>query len=218
MLFTSHSADIRFIPPAVVLALMSVRFRVPARAGMLALSIVLVAASVRLGGIWYDWHRLDRRISTQVSLFSELPEGASVYPLILLPVEVAANKREKPLTHIIHYATIERQTYSPTLFALRGQQPLNFKYPFTYYPFGLNISTPLDVGRVNWQLIFDNHDYLWCYNLNDAYVAFLKENCRLVAEAGGGMIFRVDHARGLRAPEAGSIGAAPAAGPVLTTR
>jgi len=194
-LFTSYSVDLRFVPAAAVLAIMSVRFNVPARAGLLALSVVLAAACVRLGGVWYDWRGLDGRIAAQLSLFSQLPRGSSVYPLVVLPTGARAQKMEKPLLHIIHYSTIERETHAPTLFALRGQQPLRFKREFSYYPFGLSVPAPLDAGRVDWQLILDNHDYLWGYNLPQPYAAFLKENCVLLAEAGGGALFRMDRAR-----------------------
>lgn len=194
-LFTSHSVDLRFAPAAAVLAIMSVRFNVPARSGLLSLSVVLAAACVRLGGVWYDWRGLDARIAAQVALFSHLPRGSSVYPLVVLPAGARAQKAERPLLHVIHYSTIERETHAPTLFALRGQQPLRFKREFSYYPFGLSVSAPLDVAGVDWRLILDNHDYLWGYNLPGAYAAFLKENCVLLAETGGGALFRVDHAR-----------------------
>lgn len=200
-LFTSHSADIRFIPPAIVLALMSVRFVVPARAGKAALALILAASSVRAGGVWYEWQRTDKKIAAQVSLFEHLPEGAGVYPVVILPTGIQANKREKPLAHIIHYATIYRHTSSPTLFALRGQQSLHFKQPFTYYPFGLSVAQPLAPDQVDWPLIRQKHDYLWCYNLSDSYIAYLKERCTLIAEAGDGMIFRVNHANSAQALE-----------------
>jgi hypothetical protein len=153
---------------------------------------------------------MDRKIAAQVELFEHLPAGAGVYPVVILPTGMQANKREKPLAHIIHYATISRNTSSPTLFAIRGQQPLLFKQPFTYYPFGLNVAQPLEPEQVDWRLIEQRHDYLWCYNLSDNYIAYLKENYTLIATAGEGMIFRVNSARNLQAAE-GMRPAAPAA-------
>jgi hypothetical protein len=185
VLFTSGAADARFVPPAAVLLLMALRFEVKKRIGQGALIIFLFVALIHIGSIWHVWRVIDRTFSAQVAMFSYLEDGARVYP-ISYPT-ITDNKMDRPLKHAIQYSTIDRHTFLPTLFALRGQQPLRFKHD----PSPLKIDLRIPPDQVNWIPIFDNYDYIWCYKIDNSYIQYLRNRCQFVAAASGVVIFRV---------------------------
>jgi len=186
-LFTSSGADARFIPAAALMALLSLKFTVPRHIGICALSIVLCIALVRWAGIWHMWSAMSQRVSSQVQMFEHLPEGTRVYPLFF-DDWIKENKTERPFEHSINYATIYRRAFVPTLFALRGQQPLIFRdKPFFQR---INHTTPLD--EVNWKAIFSGYDYVWCDKLDDKYLQFIANRCQLIVEADGFRIYRIN--------------------------
>ena len=44
---------------------------------------------------------------------------------------------------------------------------------------------------MDWGFIFDNYDYIWGYQLDDAYRKYLTEGCDIGAENAGGEILRI---------------------------
>jgi hypothetical protein len=188
VLFTSWAADARFVPPAVILALMALRLSVNKKVARLALLTFLVASLVRLGSIGYTWTGMDEAVASEVEMFSRFKEGDRVYPIIFLPADPARNKVERAYEHSIHYSTIYRHTFSPTLFAARGQQPLVMKAA----PGHVRLSAEVPPQEVDWGPIFEDYDYLWCHGIDEGYARFLKERCSLVAQSGKAMIFRVE--------------------------
>lgn len=188
---TAH-ADARFLPPAAILTLVALRFEVTKRVGKYALCLFLAILLIRLGGICYDWRKLDRRIASQVQMFKHFECEAKIYPVIFYPRELKEYKKEsmieRALWNTIHYSTIARHTFSPTFFSIKGQQPVVFKnnaeWSFSEF------DTP--PNKVNWQPIVDKYSYLWLYQKNDDYGRYLKDRYKLVVESDSGMIFRID--------------------------
>ena len=193
-LLTGWAADIRFMPPAVILMLLSIQFKVPKRVGQCALLIFLSVSLIRVGSIWHEWSELDGMITTQVEMFNRFEDGARVYPMVFSSQGRQRKKIERSLRHIIHYSTIHRHTFSPTLFALKGQQPLVFKSKPKYlHQNSVELPDPKKVDYEYLEHVFDNYDYLWCYRINDSYLQYLKDRCELVAEDPSGfMIFRLN--------------------------
>ena len=189
-LFQSGSADARFVPPAIILAILALSFEINKRVGQYVLGILLLVSLVRLGSIWYEWRKLDEKIAAQVAMFSNFEEGAKVYPITLIADTVRNTKLQRPFTHVIHYSTLYRHTFSPTLLAVRGAQPVVFKDKQNYL--AASIESLPSPETVNWDFIFRNYDYLWCYRINSEYIQYLKERCQLVAEANECMIFRIN--------------------------
>jgi hypothetical protein len=187
-LFTSWAADARFVPPAVILALVALRLKVNKNIGKIAFSTFLIISLVRVGSIAYTWASIDKAVAAEVEMFSCFKEGDRVYPIVFLPADAAANKAERAYEHSIHYSTIYQRTFSPTLFAARGQQPLVMKTKTRYVGLGRDVSP----YEVDWGPIFESYDYLWCYGIDESYAQFLKERCSLVSEAGKRLVFRVE--------------------------
>lgn len=184
-LFTSAGADARFVPVAVLCVLLSLRFKVPARAGKIALCLLLAFAFVRVASIWQTWSGMSARVATQIAMFESLDARAKIYP-VFFDDELKASKIERPFEHSIHYATIRRHAFTPTLFAIRGQQPLIFRAQHVFDR--VNSDTPL--AHTNWEAVRRDYDYIWCIKIDDNYIRFLNDNFPLVAEADGARIYR----------------------------
>jgi hypothetical protein len=123
-LFTSEAADKRFILPAALLLLLSLKIEPPASSAKYLLLAYLIIASIRIGAIWNTWMTLDRRIVAEVERLKGLPQGSSVYVASPPTVIGQKAKMERAFSHIAHYATIYRGSFVSGLFAFRGQQPL----------------------------------------------------------------------------------------------
>lgn len=186
-IFTSYSADARFIAPAILFTLLAFKFEVGKKLGVCGLAIILLATTVRLGGVWEAWRRIDEKTTAQLALFDHFEDGARVYPITFFSPDAEDSKNERPIHHIIHYSTIYQHTYSPTFFAYRGQQPVLYKNRPRY----VKITQRKPPEEMDWSFIFDNYDYIWGYQLDDAYRKFLTERCELVAANDGGMILRI---------------------------
>lgn len=189
-IFQTALADVRFVPPAAVLMLVALNFQVDKRIGKWALLLFLAVSLIRVGSIGYEWSKIDEKIAAQVAAFNRFEDGAKVYPLVSRPAGYDRKKYmvDRSFWHIIHYSTIDRHTFSSTLFAIKGQQPIRFKNNIEF----TNPQTTKPVEGMEWEFIFGNYDYLWCYKINDKYMEYLKDNCQLVAETDDSMIFRVN--------------------------
>lgn len=184
-LFTAGGADARFVPPAVVLIVLAISFEVSKRVGQYALIIFLAVSFIRTGSIWYEWRNLDKRFAEQVELFRHFEEGARVYPLYFKDT-IHNNKLDRPFDHVILYSVIYRHASTPTLFHIRGQQPLLFRNE----PYFIPLKSSTLPAQVNWQQIFSNYDYIWCYKISDDFLPYLKENGELIAANDDTMIYR----------------------------
>jgi hypothetical protein len=70
-----------------------------------------------------------------------------------------------------------------------GHNPLRYKTPRVTLHADPEPFLPAE--QVDWNLICANHDYLWCWHVPDDYRKELEKRCTLVAEKGGGGIWRV---------------------------
>lgn len=183
-LITTSAADARFVLPAVLLVVLSLKIDLPARTAKILLFACLLIASVRIGSIWKVWSQLDERIAAEVGRQTVLPIGARVYPIYVMPADGRQGKTERAFMHVIHYATINRRAFVPTLFALKGQQPLNFLTPPLY-------ATPTSSEPERWLEHLVNYDYVWSYSADDELKRLLRSRCVMVSEANGFSLWRV---------------------------
>lgn len=184
-LFTSGGADARFVPPAAVLILLAISFEVNKRVAQYALVIFLAVSFIRVGSIWHEWRSLDKRFAEQVELFRHFEEGARVYPLYFKD-SIHNHKLDRPFEYVILYSVIYRHASTPTLFHIRGQQPLLFRNE----PYFVSLKSSALPADVNWQQIFSDYDYIWCYKISDDFIPFLEEKGQLIAASEDTMIYR----------------------------
>jgi hypothetical protein len=177
--FTGSGADARFLAAAVPLLLLSVRFRLPAPLARWALVCFLGLTLARLGVITWEWTRASGQIAAQVALLDRVPVGARIYPAVMEPDVSDYSKRDRCCFHAVHYATIRRQAFVPTLFAYPFQQPIRLKSP----PTGAG-GRPL-TDRVR------GYDYAFCFDVPPSETALLAQYCTRIGEAGGATLYRL---------------------------
>ena len=185
--FTAWSADSRFVPVALILTLLSFKIYIHKNFFRHLFIILVLILIVRIGEITYYWKVIDNNITQQIQLFNHFPKGTKIFPIVFLPKDLQANKIERPVYHIIHYSTIYRHTFSPTIFAIKGQHLLNIKDTTIYISY-IDQNTWI---KVNWKRIFTDYDYFWCYNINENLNNFLKTNCKLIIATDHCKIYKV---------------------------
>ena len=151
-----HSAylDRRFVVPAVVLLILA--FKIPASKtiGSLLMIGLLMLSIVRTGAVWKFWRGIDRAMEVEVALQNTIPVGAKVYPIFMGDRTAGATAAyEMNFIHALHYATINRYAFSPTIFSGYEATVLRVKKPYTGYSIILG-EKPL--ADVNWTLFSTN--------------------------------------------------------------
>jgi hypothetical protein len=173
-------ADARFLPAAAALLLLAPQLTVCRRRAVPLVAAVIALIGVHTAVIASEWLPQDRELAAQVAMFEQLPDGARLYPLVAQAGD-AASKRDRCMWHAAHYATVVRHACSPGLLAYPGQQPIRYRQAPPWLHSG---------AHVEWERIFNNYDYIWCYKAPD-YGAFLEQRCTVIASSANGVIFRV---------------------------
>jgi hypothetical protein len=211
VLFTSSGADARFVPPAILLLLLSLKVDVPQRTGVVIFSIVMVASIVRIGEISREWTSLDRTIGPAVRLTDNIPAGVKIYPALfpmqcrpsenkVLPQALSrlhvgsvlaaletdeCRKRDVVFEHVVEYATIRSSAYVPSLHAHRGQQPLVFRTVPRYRA----ATTSLEP---DWFDEARKYDFIWSYAMPEDATREVDGFAAPVAETGEFELWKVN--------------------------
>jgi len=180
--------DARFVLPAFVLLLLSTDLSKGGKRNttLTALLVLYCAALVRGFYISKVWVEQDTTSVKYASLFSVLPRGSWVFPITHLPKHVDQNKKERTYVHFVHYSTIQRKTFSPTLFTIPGQQPLRRLANEPYVE--ANATSP---EQVDWQRVLERYDYLWCYDISADWIAPYRARLRPLRTADRVAIYEV---------------------------
>jgi hypothetical protein len=180
-LLTASAVDVRFVLPAVILALLSVRVDAGGAAAAGALAIFALVIVGRMGFILHTWKQLDTETRREVAAFDSLPEGARIYPITVESPDWETAKRERGLESVAHYATIRRHAFLPTLFAYRGQQPLFYRVRPRYVAGG-NASDP------KWLRQIAGYDYVWARGADASLLRDLAGRCASLTRAGEALL------------------------------
>lgn len=189
VLFGGAPADARFLLPAAALITLAFDFEFPRPKAITLLAVFVGLVVFRLGTIGYYWHGIDAELRGQVALFAAIPEGAKVYPMVKIADGPDEKKQELPMFHAVGYAVIDRRVYVPTLIAFAGHNPLRYKEPRVTGHADPEPFPPAE--KVDWELIFARHDYLYCWHVPDTYRREIEKRCVPVVEKDGGSIWRV---------------------------
>lgn len=183
-MLTGSGADARFLVPAALLLVLSVKLTIRRPLSTALFLACLILFSLRVGLIWNSWREMDHQIAEQISLFSVLPEGARVYPAFPSPDLVQLSKEERSLEHVISLATITRHAYVLSQFAIPGQQPVLFR---------IQPSVVLlhDVSN-DWTASLRDAEYVWSYGIPDFVQQELASRCVPVAAQSGFTVWKVN--------------------------
>jgi hypothetical protein len=183
-MLTGSGADARFLVPAALLLVLSVKLRIKRHLSIALFVACLTLFSLRVGLIWNSWREMDHQIAEQISLFSVLPEGARVYPAFPSPDLVQLSKKERSLEHVISLATITRHAHVLSQFAIPGQQPVLFRTPPTFVPLH-------DVSN-DWTASLRDAEYVWSYGIPEFVEQELASRCVAVAAQSGFTVWKVN--------------------------
>ncbi|HVF42363.1 MAG TPA: hypothetical protein VM936_05115 [Pyrinomonadaceae bacterium] len=186
------AVDVRFVIPGLLLCVLSLKLRLGERAGKFLLLAVLCVFCVRVLAVWKTWAVLGRRIAAEVARFDVLPDGARVYPLVVMPRDVQREKVERSFRHLQSYATTSRHAFVPTLFTIEGQQPLLFRERPRFVEASLYSPEEWRELSPRWLGYLDDYDYLWSYGLDDSLRALVETRCAKVYEEDGFSLWRVN--------------------------
>lgn len=182
IMYTSSGADVRFVWPAFVLLALSFRIRMPSPRRTFCLGFVIALFLVRTAFIWWNWHQQDKQAHAIVQSFNKLPRGASLYPAFFHSEDRDIEKQHHGLEHVACYAVITRDAFVPSVFALRGQQPLilNGSHPFQVW----------DKKTFN----PNEYQYLWAFNPPQELRSWLDGAAILVSKDGDSTLWRLPYA------------------------
>jgi len=195
MLFTSSGADARLILPGALLFTLSLKLSLPRRARNLVLLMFILTASVRVLFIWRTWLNLDGQIAAGVESMKKLPTSSAVFPIFVLSEDRQQAKFDRSFDHIVHYATIFRHAFVPTLFARPEQQPLAFRseprYTAPHPPFAEHWVQVSDT----WLPLLADYEYVWGHRVQGKLEEVLSRRCKKIDESGAFSLWRVDRLR-----------------------
>lgn len=194
VLFTSSGADARFILPAALLLVLSLKIEVARPTGRSLLLAGLAVLFMRVGFIYMTWAALDQRIAAQTQMLQVLPRGAKVYPLFVLADDRQQGKIERSFGHIIHYASINQQAFVPTLFARPGQQPLVFRTRPQYVEPPQGYAHQWMEMAGDWSAYLKDYEYVWSYGISDELRELLRQRATLIYETDGFTLWRLSSA------------------------
>lgn len=186
------AVDVRFVIPCVLLCVLSLKLSLSVRAGKFLLLAVLCLFCVRVAAVWVTWAGLSRRIASEVARFDALPDGARVYPMVVMPPDMQSEKVERSFRHLQSYTTTARHALVPTLFTIEGQQPLLFRERPRFVEAGAYSPEEWRELSPLWLDYLGDYDYLWSYGMDDSLRALAGTRCTKVYEEDGFSLWRVN--------------------------
>jgi hypothetical protein len=176
--------DARFIPPALILIVLSLEVRLSrpvARRLFISFLIVLV---FRLCAIVVAWIPLSREIDSQVRLLTTLPQDVTLYPVFVpAPMADGTAKLDRALKHVPEYATITNHVFVPTQLAFPGQENLLFRNPLQYESASHSSKRWIDYMR--------QYDFVWLFDPTNDVQEEISNNCDWIDGRNGFSLWRV---------------------------
>lgn len=177
-LFTGAAADTRFVPPAILLLLLSLKIEMEERSARAILLAWLALSTVRVGSITGSWRQMDQKAAAAVKVLNAISERARVYPATCMDCE---SKMERGLHYTDLYAIVFRHALVPTLHAFKEQQPLVFRQPLRC----------LEPGIPGWTTLLSQYDFVWSYVIRPQDQQQLPRFATPVLQENGFTLWRV---------------------------
>lgn len=152
-------------------------------------SLVVAILVVRQVGIARAWQELGEEMRAQTALFDALPEGTHLGNLSFLDGKSnrAVQLRERATLHATAYAVISRQADVPTLYAIKGVQPIaHVTHRYDLHRFKADQPGPIEVTRIHEEL----DAALLCRTPNVVRDALLADGGQIVGVAGACQLVR----------------------------
>jgi hypothetical protein len=185
-LFDGSDADARLVVPAFAVTLLTVVVTMPRFWARTAFILVLGAMCARVIEIHRVWKAGDALTRTQIELFRSVPKGARVFPVVWLPSDIEANKRERHVWHAIEYATVDNSVFFPQLINAKGTEPLMLRN--TSYNW---VAPGMRAGVVSWENISRDYDFIYSYGVDQTFQRYLDGHYNQIGVSGKGRMYRI---------------------------
>lgn len=156
VMFSAYGADVRIPIAFAFLAIAAIELE-SQKFVKIAMILLLIVFSVRLGFITKNWQAADKTYAQYVEAFEKIEEGSRLFSAIAYPGQWTPFPI--PVTHFSCIAVIQRSAFVPSLFAYPTQQPLEFAD--TYKTLAIKTeSTNFESGKTpDWEKVRDIYDY-----------------------------------------------------------
>ncbi len=182
--------NVRFILGAITLLAFAVDVSVTTATRRWVLAAAMALFVLRTATTAGYWVVLDREFQDHVAAFEKIEEGAAVHNIYFHPAPRFLNARRVRGLALIHspcFAAVHRHANVPTLYGIRGQQPLAHRVP-------LYRSHRFQDGQqpeIPWDEVFAHYRYVWTCRAPAGLIAPLAERGEVVAEAGACRLFEL---------------------------
>lgn len=182
--------NVRFMMGAVTLLAFSLDISVSERLRRGILGVALALFVVRTASTAASWMELDAEHDAQLAAFEHIDKGAAVHNIYFYPAPALFNAdrvRGLALIHGLTLAAVTREANVPTLYAIRGQQPLAHRIPLYRAHRFRDGSQP----TVEWDAVFAAYQYVWACRPPPGLLAPLEARATPVAHAGSCTLYRL---------------------------
>lgn len=182
--------NVRFVMGAVTLMVLGLDLALPVRVRNAVLAAAMALLVARVAVTAYYWLDLDRQFQAHVAAFERIDEGATLHVIYFYPAPRLLNASRVYGLALIHtpaFAAVYRKANVPTLYGIRGQQPLAHRVPLYRAHRFQDGQHPV----IPWDQVFAHYSHVWTCRAPAEVIAPLVERARLVARAGACALYRL---------------------------
>jgi len=187
-LLTGSSVDGRFVPPAVLLLLLSLRFDTVKLLGKLAFVLCVLVMFTRIIFIGNEWRMIQPMTEANVRMFEHFRHESLVFPIVPFREAGGPKIMRAALHNLLSYAVIQRHIIVPNEYAVRSQHPLVYRpseFRRSYY------EDVREVGDIDWTGVFAHYSYVWSCNVPETLNSYLLEHAELIDRIKPCAVFRI---------------------------
>jgi hypothetical protein len=154
---------------------------------LIAAMALFVARTVITAG---HWIALDRQFHAHVAAFDHIEEGAALHTIHFHPAPRLLNARRVHGLALIHtpaFAAVHRKANVPTLYGIRGQQPLAHRAPLYRAHRFRDGQRP----TIPWDQVMATYSHVWACRAPADLLTPLIERARVVARVGSCALYRL---------------------------
>ena len=177
-------ADLRIALPGFALLLLSCKVNNLTKKTFVLLAFIICLLTFRQAVVAYRWIQISEKMTAERNLLDAIAPESKIYQLYVKDSDFSEEKFERPIEHVAHFATIKNSSIAPTLFAIRGHQPLIFREK-------PKVATLFNEDKTKWLQYIVDYDYVWTYGVPPDVSDELAKRGAKVAESGKTKIWKL---------------------------
>jgi hypothetical protein len=120
--------DMRLPPVLGVITFASLELRTSQRLKMAFAALVVALGALNAGLLIHSWAGYDRQFAEFRSAIADMPRGAKIFTV--LDGDALGDLSDPPYWHMAEYAIVDRDAFTPLMFATKGQHVIEVKAPY----------------------------------------------------------------------------------------